>query len=1221
MCLGGIPDATTQSLWPWTDDLEGGRQDFSDFEIFGVEPPRADLMPASWRSVGTAARVDASAPEARPVYEIVRANVGNAQIPFPASCPRCHNRRGRGIEGREIIEPLRTKGSKSFSVLVEDAYRLQPESPKSITANKGRKSLTFSDSRQDAAMLAGDLEIDHNRDLFRQMAYRLLTSCELCFGYGTLRPQRQLLSDPSNLPPNDLEVCSRCDGRGEPTDGVTPIPVGRLRDRLLTFANRARIDPTLDNVQAYFAQLTEFFNPNENEAIKYINSYIRNEIAASDFGLEPMGLAAWRAIFPPQVIGRLKELTESETDDLVEAVVRLLATEDVLLPPVTQDLRDWVGDVVPQWDRRVLVAPSERGGDNRVQFNPSGRGKLNRYLKSVAARLASLGRLQGSNAVDQWLQDITDPLFNVLRQLGILIRDSQNIGFGINIDRFQLEPIQDQVHVCRACAYISNRVVLNVCLRCGNETQLRPATEIRNYYRRTVRFAIPKQEYPDPFSLKVFEHSAQIEKPEARRFELRFQDVFIDNEDPDDARIDILSVTTTMEMGIDIGNLLSVGLRNVPPTVANYQQRAGRAGRRGSGVATVVTYAQNRSHDQYYYSEPPKIVTDPPRIPRLYLENAVIAQRHVRALVLQYFFLQWPRTQTGANVRGLLSAWGSVGDFNSSGGYQTLDQWVRQNRMSLVSRCRQVVAAKFYEDLTGWVTAIPNEVQSHLSPRAVADDVLGTLLDVGYLPRHAFPIDVVSLYTEPAPIGVAANYRERGVQRDLGIALSEFAPGAEIVRNKRIYEIAGLYDPFRLGLPSYLPDGRFIECRDCRAVQFFTMTSQPLISCEVCRGGNLLSMPHLRPPGFCSEWSGPNAGGQRYRGGGRERVGSSNPAQLTVGEYASNSPESIQPSFAPAIRILVRQGNLHVINRGDNAQQPGFRICPQCGRSLGPTDTTHTYPADIPPHSGTNQGPRAGSQCRNMQPSGDKYLLGYQFPSEVIQFGVELPDSLDADITEASGRAVWLSFGTIMQNAAARVLQINPEELRAGVRSVRRPGNRLHGEVFLYDTLPGGAGYARDIEANLEAIMRQALVDARACPDPDCKGACYRCLLDYQNQRYHALLERKLGFAVLDYLLNGNEPALEGTAARELVEFVRPYLPDAWEEQPPQTIAGQYVPLIVRTERGSLLGLLPRHTLQAQPDAATQQRFLIQGIQCCSYTEFDLAKRPFWVVKQMGLLA
>ena len=128
-------------------------------------------------------------------------------------------------------------------------------------------------------------------------------------------------------------------------------------------------------------------------------------------------------------------------------------------------------------------------------------------------------------------------------------------------------------------------------------------------------------------------------------------------------------------------------LHNVAPTVANYQQRAGRAGRRGSAVATVVTYALDRSHDQYYFHRPKDIVSEPPRVPVLYLENEVIARRHVRSLILGGFFPGW--LSRGASV-GLFGAWGTVERFMVSGGHTELERHINENRPGCLSELAQL---------------------------------------------------------------------------------------------------------------------------------------------------------------------------------------------------------------------------------------------------------------------------------------------------------------------------------------------------------------------------------------------------------------------------------------------------------------------------------------------------------------------------------------------------
>lgn len=150
----------------------------------------------------------------------------------------------------------------------------------------------------------------------------------------------------------------------------------------------------------------------------------------------------------------------------------------------------------------------------------------------------------------------------------------------------------------------------------------------------------------DPFAARIEEHTAQINSSLGRSYQNAFAE----------GKINVLSCSTTFEMGVDLGDLSSVFLSNQPPSVANYKQRAGRAGRRAGMAANVITYIGDDSHDRYYFQHPDEMFFGKVTPPVIYLDNPVFRARHLRAEAM-HDFLVW------ATGKHELRGWDKVGHF------------------------------------------------------------------------------------------------------------------------------------------------------------------------------------------------------------------------------------------------------------------------------------------------------------------------------------------------------------------------------------------------------------------------------------------------------------------------------------------------------------------------------------------------------------------------------
>ncbi|MBF4562684.1 DEAD/DEAH box helicase [Microbacterium sp. VKM Ac-2870] len=1048
-----------------------------------------------------------------------------------------------GFFGRSSVQDHQTKGDQPFQALVTRQIEVQPPSaPYSTFAPlRGRKVLAFSDSRQVAARLAPNLQAYSMRDVIRPLILKGWEELSAQPGIGKqLSLERLYLA--VMVGAKQLEVRLRPELREAESLHVLKA-VGKAVDNgALTGNEEAR------------GELLMLTSPPPQALLRAIYLALTDK----HYGLVSLGLASIRekTSLRDDLLADLPAIDGvATTDEQRLALVRLW-----LAQWATPTRGIWFPTMTSEWWR-------QKGG---VKPHTGRFQAIDRWLGTPAAK---------KKFKEQWLPVLL-PAFCEL----------EGAKYRLLAGTVALEP-GGLWGYCKRCRFTQRPFPGSTrCVNC-DQNQVRtldPTTDEvfqarKGYYRQSAERALQSPHKPI-LSIIAAEHTAQLNAAQsdavfsrAEEYELLFQDIDVGLPRPGEqerAAIDVLSCTTTMEVGIDIGSLSGVALRNMPPSRANYQQRAGRAGRRGNAVATVVAFGSADTHDDHYFRNPHLMIRGDVDDPVLTLDNDEIARRHVIAYLLQRYNQDRLPEIDPEDQPQLFEVLGTVRGFmgtTSPLNRTDFEEWLTEHQTVLTVDIASWLPAELTATdrshlLDGLITAtlgaiddaldlqadgkLPEPEEGDAAPQEVAvedgdagedgaevpaeqrsqSNLLDRLLYKGVLPRYAFPTDVVAFHVFDRAKSERFHTEFRyAPSQGLPVALTQYAPGKVVWIDNKEWTSGAIYAPMHKERAQAWRDKMlYFECQVCHYAKHVPADEAQRgeeRDCDACGATGKFgkAMNWMRPPGFAHR--------------ANDDPGTS-PDDAPANSYATRAKlvaegperEEAWDHVTPRLEQTYRRDTLLVTNTGPRGE--GYTYCTKCGL----IEPSHGSTGIV---AGPHAKPFPDEREQECQGSGSTkgLVLGTDFISDVllVRLSVEKPLTLRPELL--STQVALRTVAEALTIAATGELDVDASELQAEYRPALTPGGNhgLEAEIYLYDTLAGGAGFTRRVHGYGESIFRKALDRLEHCP-ADCDASCYRCLRSFRNRFEHSLLDRQIGAALLRYVLDGISPVLNEARMNQSID-------------------------------------------------------------------------------------
>ena len=679
------------------------------------------------------------------------------------------------------------------------------------------------------------------------------------------------------------------------------------------------------------------------------------------------------------------------------------------------------------------------------------------------------------------------------------------------------------VYVCSKCGTTTMVNCKNHCisLKCDGTLRMVPHESLTkdNHFAKLYATELMKP-------LHIKEHTAQLGRDEQQKY----QELFINKD------INALSSSTTFEMGVDVGDLETVYLRNMPPSPANYVQRAGRAGRSLHSAAYALTYSKLSSHDFTYYDKPEKMISGKIGVPLFSIENEKVVQRHIFAIALSSFFAAHPEVYAGDNADVLLNG----------NGYELLVEYLNDKPAELKTLLMKSIPSEMHDvmgigdyswterligaegalknavddfrDTVKWYEAEikrlksqgGNEIQvgKYMSQliefRRGADDHRGKndliefLVRNNVLPKYGFPVDTVELYQSFNP---NKDTKKLQMVRDLQLAVSEYAPDSQVVADGKLYT-----SRYIRKLPQATgqdwEEVYIAKCSNPSCMTWNLRNIEPSQEGEKCVScGNIIEKARWKKAieprkGFIAENNPtdvPLRKPERSYRSDDYYIGDLHKKFIGKYTYKINGAKLIQMETSA-------NDSLMVVCNDD------FYVCGKCGYAM--SSTSGASEKDFNQYAETFEKKHKSPWGKDCNGKLCKRKLCHTFKTDVVKIVFGTPG--------AKSRPTMLSVMYALLEASSRTLDIERTDIKGCLYKVRYNKSLVYA-IILYDAVAGGAGHVRRLVTEdcqvFQNVVKEAIRITKGCT---CNPSCYNCLRNYYNQSVHDLLNREAAYTFLE---------------------------------------------------------------------------------------------------------